>query len=87
MGAARLPSGLPLARQDVPVIRSMTAFASGERTTPWGTLSCELRSVNHRFLEIGTRLPHQWAAPVPKRLGISTLTPGPIVEEIATRLM
>ena len=32
-------------------------------------------------------LPHQWAAPVPKRLGISTLTPGPIVEEIATRLM
>src|SRR6478735_3984886 len=35
----------------------MTAFASGERPTPWGTLSCELRSVNHRFLEIGTRLP------------------------------
>lgn len=35
----------------------MTAFASGERTTPWGTLACELRSVNHRFLEIGTRLP------------------------------
>nr|WP_255657101.1 YicC/YloC family endoribonuclease [Lysobacter lactosilyticus] len=35
----------------------MTAFASGERTTPWGTLTCELRSVNHRFLEIGTRLP------------------------------
>ena len=32
-------------------------------------------------------LPHQWEAPVPKRLGISTLTPGPIVEEIATRLM
>ena len=37
-------------------IRSMTAFASGERITPWGTLGCELRSVNHRFLEIGTRL-------------------------------
>jgi uncharacterized protein (TIGR00255 family) len=62
MGAARLPSGLPLARQDVPVIRSMTAFASGERTTPWGTLSCELRSVNHRFLEIGTRLPDELRA-------------------------
>jgi uncharacterized protein (TIGR00255 family) len=41
---------------DAHVIRSMTAFASGERTTPWGTLSCELRSVNHRFLEIGARL-------------------------------
>lgn len=38
-------------------IRSMTAFASGERSTPWGTLGCELRAVNHRFLEIGTRLP------------------------------
>ncbi|WP_345294565.1 YicC/YloC family endoribonuclease [Luteimonas vadosa] len=35
----------------------MTAFAAGERTTPWGTLGCELRAVNHRFLEIGTRLP------------------------------
>ncbi|MCF7223841.1 YicC/YloC family endoribonuclease [Marilutibacter chinensis] len=38
------------------MIRSMTAFASGERATPWGSLACELRSVNHRFLEIGTRL-------------------------------
>ena len=40
----------------------MTAFASGERTTPWGTLSCELRSVNHRFLELGTRLPDELRA-------------------------
>ena len=38
------------------MIRSMTAYAGGERATPWGTLGCELRSVNHRFLEIGTRL-------------------------------
>src|SRR5690606_20287211 len=38
------------------MIRSMTAFASGERATQWGTLGCELRSVNHRFLEIGMRL-------------------------------
>ena len=38
------------------MIRSMTAFASGERVTQWGTLGCELRSVNHRFLEIGLRL-------------------------------
>ncbi|MEI2433313.1 YicC/YloC family endoribonuclease [Lysobacter yananisis] len=38
------------------MIRSMTAFASGERATPWGTLGCELRSVNHRFLELGVRL-------------------------------
>ncbi|RRN58908.1 YicC family protein [Pseudoxanthomonas sp. SGNA-20] len=38
------------------MIRSMTAFASGERGTSWGVLSCELRSVNHRFLETGLRL-------------------------------
>ena len=38
------------------MIRSMTAFASGERATQWGTLGCELRSVNHRFLEVGVRL-------------------------------
>ena len=38
------------------MIRSMTAFANSERVTPWGTLGCELRSVNHRFLEIGVRL-------------------------------
>ena len=38
------------------MIRSMTAFASGERATAWGVLGCELRSVNHRFLETGLRL-------------------------------
>ncbi len=41
------------------MIRSMTAFAGGERATPWGTLGCELRSVNHRFLELGVRLPDE----------------------------
>ena len=40
-------------------IRSMTAYASGERSTPWGTLGCELRAVNHRFLELGVRLPDE----------------------------
>lgn len=44
------------------MIRSMTAFASGERTTAWGTLGCELRAVNHRFLEVGTRLPEELRA-------------------------
>jgi uncharacterized protein (TIGR00255 family) len=40
-------------------IRSMTAYASGERATEWGVLGCELRAVNHRFLELGTRLPEE----------------------------
>ncbi|MGY1408497.1 MULTISPECIES: YicC/YloC family endoribonuclease [unclassified Luteimonas] len=40
----------------------MTAYASGERNTPWGTLGCELRAVNHRFLELGARLPDELRA-------------------------
>ena len=44
------------------MIRSMTAFASGERSTDWGVLGCELRAVNHRFLELGLRLPEELRA-------------------------
>ena len=44
------------------MIRSMTAFASGERATAWGTLGCELRAVNHRFLELGVRAPDELRA-------------------------
>ena len=39
------------------MIRSMTGFARRERQGPWGTLSCELRTVNHRYLEVSLRLP------------------------------
>ena len=39
------------------MIRSMTAFASAERVTAWGTLSAELRAVNHRYLEFSLRAP------------------------------
>jgi uncharacterized protein (TIGR00255 family) len=41
------------------MIRSMTAFARQEAETDEGTLSWELRSLNHRFLEIGLRLPDE----------------------------
>ena len=37
------------------MIRSMTAFASAECETAFGNLSIELRSVNHRYLEISPR--------------------------------
>ena len=47
------------------MIRSMTAWASAERATAWGTLSCELRSVNHRFLEVALRLPDDLRAAEP----------------------
>ena len=40
-------------------IRSMTAYASGERATEGGLLGCELRAVNHRFLEVALRLPEE----------------------------
>jgi len=41
------------------MLRSMTAFASAESDTGHGTLSIELRSVNHRYLELGLRLPEE----------------------------
>ena len=41
------------------MIRSMTGFARRERQGPWGTLTCELRSVNHRYLELSLRLPEE----------------------------
>lgn len=44
------------------MIRSMTAFARQERRAAWGVLTWELRSLNHRFLEVGTRLPEDLRA-------------------------
>ncbi|WPO99856.1 YicC/YloC family endoribonuclease [Pseudomonas sp. HR96] len=39
------------------MVHSMTAFARAERAVAQGTLSWELRSVNHRYLEPHLRLP------------------------------
>ena len=44
------------------MIRSMTAYASAETSGPAGTLSCELRTVNHRYLELSPRLPEELRA-------------------------
>lgn len=44
------------------LLKSMTAFARIERREPWGELSCELRSVNHRYLEVSLRLPEELRA-------------------------
>jgi len=41
------------------MLRSMTAFAGAEADTGHGALSIELRSVNHRYLELGLRLPEE----------------------------
>jgi uncharacterized protein (TIGR00255 family) len=39
------------------MIYSMTGFARRETRESWGTLSCEIRSVNHRYLETAWKLP------------------------------
>jgi len=41
------------------MIISMTGFARSEAPVPGGTLACELRSVNHRYLEPSLRLPEE----------------------------
>jgi len=48
---------LPLERKASFMIRSMTGF--GRRQTAWqdGSVTVEVRSVNHRFLEVACRLP------------------------------
>ena len=57
------------------MIRSMTAYANDEATTSQGWLACEVRAVNHRFLETGVRLPDE----------LRTLEPA-LRERIAARL-
>ncbi len=44
------------------MIASMTGFARRELSGAWGSLVCELRSVNHRFLEAAFRLPDELRA-------------------------
>jgi uncharacterized protein (TIGR00255 family) len=44
------------------MIRSMTGFARRERQYPWGLLAWELKTVNHRYLEVGCRLPEEFRA-------------------------
>ncbi len=51
------------------MIRSMTAFSRQETQHSWGHLVWEIRSVNHRYLEISTRLPEEFRALEPKIKG------------------
>ena len=38
----------------------MTGFGRGVTTTDQFQLTVEIRSVNHRFLEISTKFPKEW---------------------------
>jgi uncharacterized protein (TIGR00255 family) len=48
------------------MIASMTGFARSELAGPDGTLVCEIRSVNHRFLDATLRLPDSCRALEPE---------------------
>ncbi len=48
------------------MIRSMTAYAAHEEPTRWGRLMWEIRSVNHRYLELGLRVPDEFRALEPR---------------------
>ena len=40
--------------------RSMTAFARQEAVKDWGSMTLELRSVNHRYLDVSLRMPEDF---------------------------
>ena len=44
------------------MIRSMTGFARREQAAEFGSLAWELRTVNHRYLEVSLRLPEDFRA-------------------------
>ena len=41
------------------MLNSMTGFSREMAETPFGMLTCELRAVNHRYLDVQFRLPDQ----------------------------
>jgi len=47
------------------MIHSMTGFATASKEFPFGTLGVELRSVNHRYLDVQFRLPDDLRAVEP----------------------
>ncbi len=56
-------------------VKSMTAFARAQAHVEQGDIACELRSVNHRYLEVSVRLPD----------GLNALE-GPIRERLSRAL-
>lgn len=46
--------------------RSMTAFGQADGQSPMGQLRFEIRSVNHRFLELGLKLPEEFRSLEPQ---------------------
>ena len=47
------------------MIHSMTGYAAATRELAWGSVSAELRSVNHRYLDVSFRMPDELRASEP----------------------
>jgi len=64
LGVSKVYAGLEWSDQlrGIQMLRSMTAFARQEKSTNDGDLVCEIRSVNHRYLEASLRLPEEFRA-------------------------
>lgn len=62
------------------MVASMTAFARKQTEFDWGTMSWEIRSVNHRFLEPGIRVPDSLRAlePITRDMLRRTLSRGKV---------
>jgi uncharacterized protein (TIGR00255 family) len=54
--------GLRLSSEDPAMIKSMTGYGRREGTWAGGGLTVEIRAVNHRYLEVVTRVPRSLAA-------------------------
>lgn len=52
-------NGATFLRQAISMMLSMTAFSRQQLERDWGSLAWEIRSVNHRYLEVSLRLPEQ----------------------------
>ncbi|MDR3416082.1 MAG: YicC family protein [Nevskia sp.] len=54
------------------MIRSMTGYARAEQQGTWGRLSWELRSVNHRYLDVQFKLPDEFRVLEPDLRALAT---------------
>ena len=43
------------------MIKSMTGFGRAEASDDKRTITCEIRSVNHRYCDISVRMPRRYA--------------------------
>ncbi len=59
MGASNFSARPERFPKDSFMLNSMTGFARAVTETPFGTLTCELRTVNHRYLDVQFRLPDE----------------------------